>query len=84
MEDRRDNRVLDKVDSILKQMGEINVSLAEIKVDVAHHIKRTEILEQQIVPMREHTSELKGVIKFLKLAGIVIGIIEASRAFHVL
>lgn len=82
MEDRRDNRLNDKIDEIIDKLASINVSIAKMEVDVAHHIKRTDLLEEQVEPMKKHADELAGVIKFLKISGVIVGIIEAVRMFH--
>ena len=81
-EDRRDHRTADKLDEIINKLAQVNISIAEIKVDVAHHIKRTDLLEKQIEPMKQHASELAGVVKFFKFMALVIGLIEAVRMFH--
>ncbi len=82
MEDRRDNRLINKVDEMLEKMGDMNVSIAKIQIDVAHHIKRTDLLEKQVGPMKEHASELKGAVKFLKLLAVIVAIVEACRSLH--
>lgn len=82
MEDRRDHRVADKLDAILEKITQITVSIAKIEVDVAHHIKRTDLLEKQVEPMKKHADELSGVVKFFKILALVIGVIEAIRMFH--
>lgn len=82
MEDRRDNRIPAKLDEISDKLSDINISIARIEVDIAHHIKRTDLLEKQVEPMKKHADELTGVIKFLKLLALIIGLIEAVRMFH--
>ena len=79
MEDRRDNRIPAKLDEIIDKLGKVNVSIAKIEVDVAHHIHRTDLLEEQVAPMKKHSDELAGVIKFLKLLGIIVALVEAIR-----
>lgn len=82
MEDRRDNRLINKVDEIMEKLNVMTISIAKMEVDVAHHIKRTDLLEEQIEPMKKHANELSGVVKFLKLLGAIIGVIEVIRMFH--
>lgn len=82
VEDRRDQRIPNKLDEIIDKLNGVNISIARIEVDVAHHIKRTDLLEQQVEPMKKHADELAGVVKFLKLAGVIIALIEAVRMFH--
>lgn len=82
MEDRRDNRLINKVDEIMEKLNVMTISIAKMEVDVAHHIKRTDLLEEQIEPMKKHANELSGVVKFLKLLGAIIGVREVIRMFH--
>lgn len=82
MEDRRDRSVTMKLDAIMEKLAQVNISIAKIEVDVAHHIKRTDLLEKQVEPMKKHTDELAGVVKFLKFLALAIGLIEAIRMFH--
>lgn len=50
-----------KMDAMLKELLEIKVSLAEIKVDLAHHIRRSDKHERSILIM---------VVVFSMLAGM--------------
>lgn len=77
-----EDRLINKVDEIIEKLAEINISIVKIEVDVAHHIKRTDLLEEQVSPMKKHADELSGVVKFLKLLGIIITLVEAIRMFH--
>lgn len=60
----------DKLDQILNHISEIRVELAEIRLDLNHHIRRTDelqkIVEDELPPIKQHVDRVKFV--FLALA----------------
>ena len=67
-----------------KDLTEIKVHLAEIKVDLRHHIRRTEILEgdvrswrKDILPIQKHVTIVSGVFKLLLAATVVATAVAA-------
>lgn len=61
-----------------QHLSEIKVHLAEIKVDLKHHIKRTELLEkevgawrQDLKPIQRHVNVVNGVGALLLMAAAV-------------
>lgn len=76
-QDRRDyGPVLAKIDD---RLSKIDVTLAAQHESLRDHIRRTELLEEQIKPVNEHVHELKGIIKFFKFIGVLAVIAEAAR-----
>jgi hypothetical protein len=84
MEDQRKRleRIENKVDTISEKVSDINSTLAAQHVSLEHHIKRTDLLEAQVIPLRGHADELKGVVRFLKILGLLLTILEALRHFY--
>ena len=76
------NQLENKIDKISDDIRKIEVHIGEIKVDVGHHIKRTDLLEAQMQPLRDHLIMLKGVMNLVKLASLVAVIVEAIRLFR--
>jgi hypothetical protein len=70
------NRVDEKLDRILEKISSIDVTLIKQHASLAEHIRRTEILEEKIKPIEVHMTELKGIVKLLKLIGIFATIVE--------
>jgi len=70
------NKLEDKVDKILEQQGEMNVTLAKQSVILDEHIKRTNLLEVKLAPIEKHVIMLNGVLKFIGMVAIVVGVIE--------
>ena len=76
-QDRRDySPILSKIDD---RLSKIDSTLAAQHESLRDHIRRTELLEEQVKPIHEHVHELKGVIKFFKFVGILAAIAEAAR-----
>jgi hypothetical protein len=73
----RDVRIENKLDKISDQISEINVILASQHVSLVEHIRRTNILEDKIVPLEEKLIESKGL---MKLGGILGGLLAAAVA----
>jgi hypothetical protein len=52
MDNHDDNRiVLRKLDKITDKMADIDINIVEIRKDLNYHIKRTDLLEKQVVPV---------------------------------
>ncbi len=80
MSEERLARIEAKLDDTNEHLGSIDVSLAEMRVDVAYHIKRSDSLEEQVVPLSNLRKEMKGVIKLIYLISALAAIVEAIRA----
>lgn len=60
-----------KLDKIIENINDSKVDIAQMKVDIAHHIKRTDLLEQDLRTQSTHTEEFKD--EFLKHTSKVRG-----------
>jgi archaellum component FlaC len=78
----------ERLDRIDDRMGSMSTTLTEQAVDIKHHIKRTDLLEQRveqvaesIKPIQEHVARIRSVGWFLAgltaMVGTVLGVIEA-------
>lgn len=79
MSDEQLNRIESEVKSISVDISDIKVTLATQQVILAEHTRRSTLLEDQVKPLRDHLTQLKGVINFIKVVGIIAGIAEAAR-----
>jgi hypothetical protein len=61
---------------ILQKLSSIDVILTKQQASLDYHIRRTDILEEKIKPIEVHMTELKGIVKLLKLIGIFATIVE--------
>lgn len=72
--------------TISKDVAEINVTLERQATSLEYHIKRTNLLEEQMNRVNKHVNHVEGIFKvfgaFAALAGIakvVIEVIKLSR-----
>lgn len=66
-----------KIDKILTEIQEINVTLAEQHVTLKEHIRRTELLENDIRPIKVHVSRVEGAVKLIIIVATVAAAIAA-------
>ncbi len=64
-------RLYERINSIDKTLSAQHVTLKE-------HIRRTELLEVQLEPVKRHVAMVNGALKFIGLLGIISGIIEVG------
>lgn len=69
-------RVLDKLDKIDDKLGAIDVTLAGQHVTLYEHMKRTALLERELVPIKKHILMLNAMAR-------IVAIIIAGAAFAV-
>lgn len=73
---------MEKLDQIARDISVIKTDIALIKNDVAHHIRRTDLAEenisllrQEIKPIKEHVVRVDGVLRFFGVVSLVVGIV---------
>ena len=80
-DDKRLERIENKIDGIKDHLSDINVTLASQHESLSTHIKRSDLLEAQMIEMRSQTDSIKGAAKLIKVLAILAGIIETIRTF---
>ncbi len=77
------SRIEDKIDTISERLSSIDATLAAQHVSLKEHMRRTEILETQIEPIKTHVTRLNGALQLIGLVGtisaIIVGVINAIR-----
>jgi hypothetical protein len=68
-------------DKAKKDIAKIQVDIAEIKVDLKHHVKRTDDLQNMVQPLVDLRREIKGVVKLIYLISALATIVECARMF---
>jgi hypothetical protein len=68
-------RVETKLDKLLDDVVEIKVTLAHNTASLDEHIRRTNILEKQVEPIKNHVTMFTGVIKAMGVASLILGVI---------
>lgn len=77
MDDHRLDRIEDKIDKLSEHLGKIDSTLAAQHISLDHHIKRTDLLEEQVAPIKRHVD---GVQWTMKLLGWIGGVASAVVA----
>ena len=82
MDDKRLARIEDKLDDTAQRLTNIDVTLAAQHVSIKEHIRRTNILEAEMKPIKTHVDMVKGGLKLIAIAAMVAGIIEVISRFR--
>ena len=70
-------RLNHKQNELNANMSSIDKTLSAQHVQLAEHIRRTELLEEAIQPVKEHVAMVNGGLKLIKIISIVVGIVAA-------
>jgi hypothetical protein len=73
----------DKIDYVVEQIGGINKTLEFQAKQLEVHIKRTELIEQRMVPVEDHVKFIQGLVKLslylASIGGFVVGVLKLLR-----
>lgn len=64
-------RIEGKLDKVVDHIGSIDVTLAAQHVSLKEHIRRTEILEQELAPIKTHVNMISGALKLIGLLAAI-------------
>jgi hypothetical protein len=74
---------LAKLDAIAESQTATRIDIAEIRRDVAHHIRRTEIAEEQLTelrrdlgPIKRHVTVVESLVKSVGVLSAFLGILK--------
>lgn len=74
-------RLEEKLDKIVEQIAEINVTMARNTASLDEHIRRTNMLEEKLEPVEKHVIMVNGAAKLLMgllgLAATAVAIYKA-------
>jgi hypothetical protein len=65
MSDDKLTRIEMKIDKIQEHIVGIDITLAKQHVSLDEHVRRTNLLEEQLRPVEQHVTMVSGVIKLL-------------------
>ena len=80
-DDKRLERIEDKIDDARVHLSSIDKTLAEQHISLKDHMRRTEILETQLEPIKTQLSMAAGAIKVLGIVASLLTLLEAIRMF---
>lgn len=67
-------RLEDKIDKIIESQNEMNETLVRQEENLKEHMRRTELLEQEVKPIVKHVAMVKGAGIFIGLAATIASI----------
>jgi len=70
-----------KLDKIVETLGQQAITLERLTVTVEDHVRRTNILEADVAPIKKHVWMVNGALKFIGLLGILAAIAEGLAAW---
>ena len=74
MNDERLVRIEDKIDKIFERMASVDVTLVKQHGQLEYHIKRTDLLESELKPVRDHVRLIQAALRWLSVIGIIAGV----------
>lgn len=74
MEDRLE-RIENKLDKVIDDIGNIKETTAKQQVSLDYHIKRTDLLEEKLEPVEAHVHMISSMFKIVGGIAVVAGII---------
>jgi len=73
-DDKRLERIEDKLDKVSDHISSIDVTIAQQHLSLKEHIRRTNLLEQDMKPVKQHVIMINGVLKFIGLLATLLGL----------
>lgn len=67
----RDDRLEAKIDKVVDEITSIQITLAKQHISLETHIKRTDLLENEVRPIKKHVTMVDGVFKFLGFLALI-------------
>lgn len=68
---------MSKIDNILDRLNSIDTTLAAQHESLKDHMRRTELLENEVKPLQKHVSMVEGALKFLGVLSVLGLILES-------
>lgn len=70
-------QVIEKLDKLDERLDNVDKTLIRNTASLEEHIRRTEILEAEMEPVKTHVAQVSGIVKFIILLSSAAGIIQA-------
>lgn len=67
-------RLLDKLDKLDDHLQRIDVTLAKQEVSLSEHIRRTELIENDLVPIKGHVERVNGAMRFIGFIALLVSL----------
>jgi hypothetical protein len=73
--EKKFERMESKIDKIDERLDSIDKTLAVNTESLKEHMRRTEMLENTVIPIKTHVNQLQGGIKLLGIISLILGIV---------
>lgn len=78
--DGKIDKIDSKIDKILEHSASTDVTLVKQNLEIAHHIARTDLLQDEVSQMKDHAHMIDAIVKVTGAAiggsGIIFGILK--------
>ena len=78
MSEKKLEQIETKIDKLDNRLDSIDITLAKQHVVLEEHIKRTEILEKDVAPIKTHVAKVEGALKLVGILSLIAGILEGA------
>lgn len=78
MIDKKIDYIIEKIDHIDSRLNKIEIIQSAMSQDLKYHIKRTDLLEKELKPIKTKYQQLVGIMKFV---GGVFAILTLFEGF---
>ena len=68
-----------KLEEISKDIGDIKIILAVNTQSLQQHMRRSDALEEIVLVLNKKATMVEGILKFLGIVGVLLGIAMAVR-----
>lgn len=75
-DDKRLERIEQKVDDTNDHLASIDATLSAQHVSLKEHIRRTALLEADMRPIKRHVDMMSGALKLLGVIALIVAIVE--------
>ncbi len=76
VDDKRLSRIEIKLDDISDHLSSIDSTVAAQHVSLRDHIRRTAILEKEVVPLKKSVNQAYGALKLITLLVAIAALVE--------
>lgn len=79
MDDNQYNKLESKIDKIVDKQTEMAIILSAQHESLKTHIKRTDLLEKALEPIKKHVNMVSGGLKLLGIIAIIFEIMRVIK-----
>ena len=83
--DKVDEKIDTKFDKVEFRLDSVDRTLIKQEANLGEHMRRTELLELEVAPIKKHVVMVQGVLKFIGVVSLIVGIATGiASLFHLI